>query len=116
MRTVSFMTLGCKTNQYDTQAMREQFLRAGYAIREFDDICDVYVVNTCMVTGVGEKKSMKFVRQAARRSKLPCEYSAIDTVISWCADVWRSTMGTSSFCPACGWCSATPSAKRLWRF
>ena len=55
MRTVSFMTLGCKTNQYDTQAMREQFLRAGYAIREFDDICDVYVVNTCMVTGVGEK-------------------------------------------------------------
>lgn len=68
MRTVSFMTLGCKTNQYDTQAMREQFLRAGYAIREFDDICDVYVVNTCMVTGVGEKKSMKFVRQAARRN------------------------------------------------
>ena len=62
------MTLGCKTNQYDSQAMLEQFVRAGYTPAAFDDICDVYVVNTCMVTGVGEKKSLKFVRQAARRN------------------------------------------------
>ena len=68
MKTVGFMTLGCKTNQYDTQAMREQFIRAGYVPAAFDEICDVYVVNTCMVTGVGERKSLKFVRQAARRN------------------------------------------------
>lgn len=68
MRKVGFMTLGCKTNQYDTQAMREQFVKAGYTPAEFDEICDVYVINTCMVTGVGEKKSLKFVRQAARRN------------------------------------------------
>ena len=68
MRKVGFMTLGCKTNQYDSQAMLEQFIRAGYTPAEFTDICDVYVVNTCMVTGVGEKKSLKFVRQAARRN------------------------------------------------
>lgn len=68
MNKVGFMTLGCKTNQYDTQAMREQFVKAGYMPAEFDEVCDVYVVNTCMVTGVGERKSLKFVRQAARRN------------------------------------------------
>ncbi len=68
MRKVGFMTLGCKTNQYDSQAMLEQFIKRGYTPGEFDEICDVYVVNTCMVTGVGEKKSLKFVRQAARRN------------------------------------------------
>ncbi len=68
MRKVGFMTLGCKTNQYDAQAMRERFVQAGYAPADFDEICDVYVINTCMVTGVGERKSLKFVRQAARRN------------------------------------------------
>lgn len=68
MKKVGFMTLGCKTNQYDAQAMREKFIAAGYAPADFDEICDVYVVNTCMVTSTGEHKSLKFVRQAARRN------------------------------------------------
>ena len=53
MQRVAFMTLGCKTNQYDAEYMREQFLRAGYAPVDFDEIADVYVVNTCMVTATG---------------------------------------------------------------
>lgn len=68
MQRVAFMTLGCKTNQYDAEYMREQFLRAGYAPVDFDEIADVYVVNTCMVTATGERKSLKYVRQAARRN------------------------------------------------
>ena len=68
MRTIGFMTLGCKTNQYDSQAMAQAFQRAGYALRGFDEICDIYLINGCMVTGTGEHKSMKFVRQAARRN------------------------------------------------
>ncbi|MGI5885593.1 MAG: tRNA (N(6)-L-threonylcarbamoyladenosine(37)-C(2))-methylthiotransferase MtaB [Candidatus Spyradocola sp.] len=68
MKRVAFMTLGCKTNQYDAEYMREQFLRAGYAPAEFDEIADVYVVSTCMVTATGERKSLKYVRQAARRN------------------------------------------------
>lgn len=69
MKSVSFMTLGCKVNQYDTQAMREAFLQSGYEEKGFHEKCDVYVVNTCMVTGTGERKSMKFVRQAIRQNK-----------------------------------------------
>lgn len=67
-KTVGLTTLGCKTNQYDTAAMADAFQRAGYTVAPFEEICDVYVINTCMVTGTGENKSMKFVRQAARRN------------------------------------------------
>ena len=50
-KTVAFHTLGCKVNQYDTQAMRERFEQAGYRTTEFDEQADIYVVNTCTVTG-----------------------------------------------------------------
>lgn len=66
MPSVAFHTLGCKVNQYDTEAMLEAFQRAGYAVRDFDDVADVYVVNTCTVTGTGDKKSMNAVRRAKR--------------------------------------------------
>ena len=57
MRTVAFHTLGCKVNQYDSQAMLELFEQAGYESRAFSDVADVYVVNTCTVTGTGDKKA-----------------------------------------------------------
>ncbi len=66
MPTVAFHTLGCKVNQYDTQAMLEAFERAGYAVVDFDARADVYVVNTCTVTGTGDKKSLQAVRRAQR--------------------------------------------------
>ncbi len=66
MPTVAFHTLGCKVNQYDTQAMLEAFERAGYETVGFDARADVYVVNTCTVTGTGDKKSMQAVRRAQR--------------------------------------------------
>lgn len=62
-KTVRFYTLGCKVNQYDSEAMLERFLESGYAAARQNAPADVYVVNTCMVTGTGEQKSM----QAARR-------------------------------------------------
>ena len=65
---VAFHTLGCKVNQYDSQAMLELFERAGYTAGDFDDVCDIYVVNTCTVTGTGEKKSMQAVRRAQRKN------------------------------------------------
>ena len=67
-QTVAFHTLGCKVNQYDTQAMRERFERAGYTAVEFEDAADVYVVNTCTVTGTGDKKSMQAVRRCHRKN------------------------------------------------
>lgn len=66
MPTVAFHTLGCKVNQYDSQAMLEQFVKAGYAPRDFGDMADVYVINTCVVTGIGEKKSLQAMRRAQR--------------------------------------------------
>lgn len=68
MKKAAFYTLGCKVNQYDTQAMRERFQEAGYAVVPFDDRADVYVINTCTVTGTGDKKSMQAIRRCARKN------------------------------------------------
>lgn len=65
---VAFCTLGCKVNQYDTDAMREMFINAGHTVVDFDDIADVYVINTCTVTSTGDKKS----RQMASRAHSLC--------------------------------------------
>ncbi len=68
MKTISFTTLGCKVNQYDSQAMLEQFERHGYAAAKPGAAADVYVVNTCTVTGTGDKKSMQIIRRCRRRN------------------------------------------------
>lgn len=70
MHTVAFHTLGCKVNQYDTQAMLERFRAAGYAVVPFDGDADVYVLNTCTVTGTGDKKSMQLTRRLRREHPL----------------------------------------------
>ncbi len=67
-KTVRFYTLGCKVNQYDSEAMLEQFLRNGYIAAQAGAPADVYVVNTCMVTGTGESKSMQAVRRFRREN------------------------------------------------
>ena len=67
-RTVAFHTLGCKVNQYDTQAMRERFEEAGCRTVEFEEQADIYVVNTCTVTGTGDKKSMQTIRRCHRKN------------------------------------------------
>lgn len=62
----AFHTLGCKVNQYDTEAMLESFENAGYEIVPFSAEADVYLINTCTVTGTGDQKSMKLMRRIAR--------------------------------------------------
>ncbi|MBE7030881.1 MAG: tRNA (N(6)-L-threonylcarbamoyladenosine(37)-C(2))-methylthiotransferase MtaB [Ruminococcaceae bacterium] len=64
MKRVSFCTLGCKVNQYETEAMAQLFTNRGYEIADFSDVCDVYVINTCTVTGTGDKKSRQMIRRA----------------------------------------------------
>ena len=66
MKKVSFYTLGCKVNQYETNAMTQKFQEAGYEIVNMnDDIADIYIVNTCTVTNMSDRKS----RQVLRRLK-----------------------------------------------
>ena len=66
MPTVAAHTLGCKVNQYDTQAMLELFLQEGYSIVSMDQPADVYLINTCTVTGTGDKKSLQLIRKIRR--------------------------------------------------
>lgn len=67
-RRVSFLTLGCKVNQYETQQLREGFLSSGFREVEPDAPADVVVVNTCTITGVSDKKSRQLIRGAVRRN------------------------------------------------
>ena len=64
---IAHHTLGCKVNQYDTQAMVERFLAAGWEECPFDADADVYLINTCTVTGTGDKKSVQLIRRAHRQ-------------------------------------------------
>ena len=66
MPSIAFHTLGCKVNQYDTQAMLELFQRAGYQIVPFPGPADIYLINTCTVTGTGDKKSLQLARRLRR--------------------------------------------------
>ena len=66
MKKAAFYTLGCKVNQYETQAMAEMFEKEGYTICNFSEIADVYVVNSCTVTAIGDKKSRQAIRRAKR--------------------------------------------------
>ena len=66
MKTVAACTLGCKVNQYDTEAMLELLEGAGWQVVPFDQDADVYLINTCTVTGTGDRKSLKTIRRAAR--------------------------------------------------
>ncbi|MBO5179577.1 MAG: tRNA (N(6)-L-threonylcarbamoyladenosine(37)-C(2))-methylthiotransferase MtaB [Clostridia bacterium] len=63
MKKVAFYTLGCKVNQYETNVMADMFKNAGYDIVEFEDVADVYVVNTCTVTNMSDRKSRQVIRR-----------------------------------------------------
>ena len=66
MKKAAFYTLGCKVNQYETEAMAELFADSGYEIKEFTEVADVYVINTCSVTNMGDRKSRQIIRRAKK--------------------------------------------------
>lgn len=70
-RRIAFKTLGCRLNQFETDALAAQFSRHGYDIVGYDDEADVYIVNTCTVTNQGDTKSKKAINQAARKQHEP---------------------------------------------
>ncbi len=67
-KRIAFYTLGCKVNQFDTEAMRELFARAGYETVDFSQEADVYLVNTCTVTATGDQKSRQMISRAHSRN------------------------------------------------
>ncbi len=69
MKTVAFYTLGCKVNQYETEAMEENFESNGYKLVDYEDEADVYVINTCTVTNLSDRKSRQIIRRAKKINK-----------------------------------------------
>ncbi|MBR3146255.1 MAG: tRNA (N(6)-L-threonylcarbamoyladenosine(37)-C(2))-methylthiotransferase MtaB [Bacilli bacterium] len=72
MRTVGVLTLGCKVNTYESEYVINELKKAGYEIKNFDDVCDVYIINTCTVTNNSDSKSRKMIRQAIKRNPNAC--------------------------------------------
>ena len=66
MQRVAFVTLGCKVNQFETEVVEGLFQERGYTVVDFSAIAEVYVINTCSVTHLGEKKSRQLIRRAIR--------------------------------------------------
>ena len=67
-KTVGILTLGCKVNQYESEAIAEGFTAAGFLLRSPDDVCDVYVINTCTVTAESDRKAGQFIRRAGAKN------------------------------------------------
>ena len=73
---IAFYTLGCKVNQYETQAMEQLVTQRGHSLVPFEETADAYVINTCTVTAVSDKKSRQVIRRARK--------AAPDAVIAVC--------------------------------
>ena len=65
---VAFTTLGCRVNQYESEAMAEKFIREGYEVVPYKEIADVYVINTCTVTNMGDKKSRQMIGRGRKQN------------------------------------------------
>lgn len=73
---IGFYTLGCKVNQYETQAMEQLLSQAGHLVGSFQETCDAYIINTCSVTAVADKKNRAVIRR--------CRRSNPDAVVAVC--------------------------------
>ena len=69
MKTVAFITLGCKVNQYETNAMIQQFIEKGYEVVDHTKKADIYIVNTCTVTNMSDRKSRQMLRRVKELNK-----------------------------------------------
>ncbi len=68
-KKVAFYTLGCKVNQYETNAMKQKLIQAGYEIVNFEESANIYVVNTCTVTNMSDRKSRQIIRRAKEQNE-----------------------------------------------
>ena len=68
MNKVAFITLGCKVNQYETNAMIQKFIEKGYNIVELNEKADIYIINTCTVTNISDRKSRQMIRRARQNN------------------------------------------------
>ncbi len=68
MKRIAFYTLGCKVNQADTASMEVLFRQSGYMVVDFNEQADIYLINTCVVTNIGQRKSRQMINRALRHT------------------------------------------------
>ena len=68
-KKVAFVSLGCKVNQYETNAMSQSCIEDGFEVVNFEDIADIYIVNTCTVTNIADRKSRQMLRRIKDNNK-----------------------------------------------
>ncbi|MBQ7384257.1 MAG: tRNA (N(6)-L-threonylcarbamoyladenosine(37)-C(2))-methylthiotransferase MtaB, partial [Clostridia bacterium] len=66
--TAGIYTLGCKVNQYESEAISEALASKGICVLPASEICDIYVINTCTVTAESDRKACQFIRRAIQRN------------------------------------------------
>lgn len=67
-KKIAYYSLGCKVNLYESESIINKFLDNGFILGDFEDVNDVYIINTCSITSVGDSKSRKIIREAIRRN------------------------------------------------
>ena len=67
MKNIAFHNLGCKVNSYETEVMQQKLQEKGYHIVPFDQKADIYIVNTCTVTNIADRKSRQMLHRAKQR-------------------------------------------------
>ena len=65
---VGILSLGCKVNMYESEFVTNLLSKAGYEISSFNDVCDIYIINTCTVTNTSDIKSRKMIRKAIKKN------------------------------------------------
>lgn len=68
MKTFAIMNLGCKVNDYESTYVKEQLAKY-YELKDFKEVCDIYIIFSCCVTNTAEAKTRKFIHQTRRRNK-----------------------------------------------
>ncbi len=111
-RTVGIFTLGCKVNQYESEAIGELFCARGYEVLPADELCDIYVINTCTVTAESDRKARQIIRRAITRNP-----EAFVLVTGCFAEVSAEALarieGVDYICGNADKCSIVDAAERL---
>ena len=110
--TVCVLTQGCKVNQYESEAIAEAFERAGFALRHGDDVCDVYVINSCTVTAESDRKAGQLARRA--HAKNPNAYILLTGCFAQASPARVAAIeGVDDVCGNTDKLSVVEAAKRL---
>ena len=98
---IAIYTLGCKVNQYETQAMEQELTARGHELVDFEQPADAYIINTCSVTAISDKKSRQMIRRARKLNPEAIVAACgcyVQTHTEEAAGLWAAQGSAWSFC------------------